>query len=401
MKRPFSTIRGAWPPAGLIAIFVFGYAGMEFCLRLLQARMPYASAAISDMPEIVLIRKIMLCGAAAVYAAFRLVRFHPACYPGYAGWLRLTPWTSDRPLPLGPVHPGWQDAIVLAVIAVIANWHAGLDPALPVIIYSLVWLTGMTLLLVITRAWGACLILGFLWPAIFLPRMQGWSMGFLVAAIVATIASGYRASLCSFPWEYLMNPQRPNASGILGVQIDVTPGGLEQSGTPSLRNAGWPNQALAPEIRSKPIPPPATLWFSVLLGWWAYCLIVATDMPPLPAVILIFTIFTAAFRVLIYCSQVAPPFHVFGRIASGKFIVPGFDNVFVTPLVAVLVALAGGIIIGHSGRFYASVEAIVIGLIWLVLLSGGPTLRTWLLTGQHRYRQPSALTSKKHWLRKV
>jgi len=401
MNRSAAVPRGVWPPPWLAATFIFGYAGLELCLRALDARFPSSPGTISNTPEIFLVRKIMLCSAAGLYAAFRLLRFHPACYPGYAGWLKLTPWTPDRPLPLGPVHPVWQDAVVLALIAAIANWHARFDPALPVIVYAVVWLSGMTFLLLVTRAWGECLILGFLWPAIFLPTMQGWPMGVLVAAIITTIACGYRASLRNFPWEYLMNPQRPNTSGILGVQVDISPGGMEKTDAPNLRSAGWPNQVLAPEIRARPIPASASFWFSVLIGWWAYCAIVATGMPRLPELILIFTIFAAAFRVLIYCSQVTFPFQLSGRIASGRFIIPGFDKIFVTPLTAVLLAIIGGIIIRHSGRFYASAEALLVGLIWLMLLGGGPTLRGWLLTGHHRYRQPSVFYSNKQMMRKV
>src|SRR5436190_19696300 len=168
MSRRAHTTRGIWPPPWLAAIFILAYGGVELCLRLHDARFPSSPSIISGMPEFFLLRKIMLCSAAGLYAAFRLLRFHPACYPGYAGWLKQTPWTPDRPLPLGPVHPVWQDAVILALIGAVANWHARFDPALPVIVYAVVWLIGLSLLLVVTRAWGACVMLGFLWPAISL-----------------------------------------------------------------------------------------------------------------------------------------------------------------------------------------------------------------------------------------
>jgi hypothetical protein len=34
----------------------------------------------------------------------------------------------------------------------------------------------------------------------------------------------------------------------------------------------------------------------------------------------------------------------------------------------------------------AMVSAWVVGLLWFALLGGGPTMRKWMLTGQHRYR---------------
>jgi hypothetical protein len=116
----------------------------------------------------------MILGAAAViYALYRLVRFHPACNRPYAAWLRLSPWTSARPLPLGPVHPAWQDAVVIGVLTAMAQWLAHADPALPVVAFGLTWLIGMTILLAVTRIWSAFLVLGFLWPALILPGVAG------------------------------------------------------------------------------------------------------------------------------------------------------------------------------------------------------------------------------------
>jgi hypothetical protein len=42
-----------------------------------------------------------------------------------------------------------------------------------------------------------------------------------------------------------------------------------------------------------------------------------------------------------------------------------------------------------------------VGLIWFALLAGGPTMRKWILTGQHRYRSPTRLWTNKQLLRPI
>ena len=80
-----------------------------------------------------------------------------------------------------------------------------------------------------------------------------------------------------------------------------------------------------------------------------------------------------------------PPFNLRGRFASGRIIVPGFDRVLVTPLMVIALAIAGGVALGHAGRWYPSVIAGIVGLLRFIVLSGGPTMRAWVLAKQHRY----------------
>jgi hypothetical protein len=104
----------------------------------------------------------------------------------------------------------------------------------------------------------------------------------------------------------------------------------------------------------------------------------------------------AAFiRVAVYCAGVAPSFNLWGRISTGRLIVPGFDKVFLTPLAVVLLAIIGGMVVKRSGSWYPEVEACLIALISYVLFSGGPTMRNWILTGQHRFRPPTRMNAKK------
>ncbi len=393
--------KAVWPPPMLVTLFVLIYLVLEGGMWFLEFHLPNGREVISDMPELAVLRAIILGAAGGCYALFRLGRFHPACQPGYAAWLKMSPWTSDRPLPLGPMHPVWQDFVVLGILTAVAKWYAHIWPFWPIVTFGMVWLIGMTVLLAITRAWPSCIALGFLWPAMSLPIMRGWPMGLVLALMLVVIWQGHQASLKRFPWEWLMNPQRPNASGILGMQIELRIPGLTIANPLNMRNAGWPYAALAPKIQFGTVSSVAAFWWSLLTSWWVYCLVTAAEIEALPGLILFFAIVGAGIRLLIYCSSVRAPFNLWGRISSGRLIIPAFDQVFLTPLGTIGAAIIGAIIIRRCISWHPIAEAVTTGGIWFVLLTGGPTLRNWLLTGQHRYRTPTLLSANKQVLRPV
>lgn len=398
MKRPFPLHSNVvWPPTLLVVLFAVLYGLVVICLWLTELAVPNTTGTITNLPEIAKFRAAILAGAAAVYAAYRLWRFHPACNPAYAAWLRLSPWSADRPLPVGPIHWVWQDAAVLGVLAAIAAWNAHADPWLPVMVFVLVYLVGMTLLLVATHRWWSCFILGFLWPALVLPGVVGWPGWIILAAIIAVIWPGHRQSLKAFPWEFRKKPtRRPHSP----LQTEVRIAGLNDASAAGTQyNLGWPVLALSPKVQPVSISPRTNLALALLVGWWSFCAIERLKINPLPELIVLFAIVAAIIRVGIYCAGVMPPFNVWGRLATGRIVVPGFDRVFLTPIAVVLTGILGGIIIKRSGTWYPVAESCVMAVIWYVLFGGGPTLRNWALTGQHRVRPPARLNANKQMMR--
>ena len=122
MKRGWTFYsNGMRPPILLVAPFIVIYGLMTFCLWLIQFRFSTLPSEFSDMREIVTIRMVLLGGAAGVYAFYRLCRFHPALNRRYSDWLKLSPWTADKPLPLGPIHPVWQDGGVIGALAALSR----------------------------------------------------------------------------------------------------------------------------------------------------------------------------------------------------------------------------------------------------------------------------------------
>jgi hypothetical protein len=271
-------------------------------------------------------------------------------------------------------------------------------------VFGLVYLAAMTLLLACTRAWIPCLLLGFIWPAPALPVLRGWPTLGMIAALAAVICYGHRKSLHAFPWK--RTEPDPTESGQADqrksimekeIRIDIpikTPAAQASS-------LGWPFLWLSPKLECNSVSTSTSFFVSALFGWWAYCAIVGFEIESMPAAILLFAAFAALARFAIYCSGLGPSFNLWGRLASGRIIVPGFDQVVVTPLVVLALAIAGGVAIRHSGSWYPAASACVMGLLCFALLAGGPTMRRWILTGQHRYRAPARLGANKQLLRPI
>jgi hypothetical protein len=386
-----------WPPLWLIVSFFVVYGTLEAALWLIQ-RAILLPESFTELPETRSMRLAIVGGAAFCYAVFRLIRFHPACNQAYAGWLKLSPWTAEKPLPCGPVHLVWQDAVVIGALAAMAKWHARGDPGLPVLIFGSTYLVGFTLLLAYTRTWRHCLVLGFLWPALMLPAAKGLVLIVLAGAIIVVVWRGHRRSLRAFPWQFLLNTEpRPPAKSFWEMEIHV--GGLTDRRS---SGAGWPNTPLSPKPELLSIRSSTSLALSLLFGWWVYCIVVRTGAEaPSGFLILPFAIFAAILRLALYCVGIAPPFSVFGRIASGQILIPRFDQVFVTPIAVVLLAIAGTIILRRLGLASPAAFSCVAAAVGFVLLNGGPTLSKWILTGQHRYRPPSRLGTKNQVLKPV
>jgi hypothetical protein len=374
MKRPLPFHSNAvWPPPLMVTTFVLAYVFVSVCFWLIARTVPGGTTNEEVMEPLETFRLVFLDVAAAVYAAYRLWRFHPACNQAYANWLRLSPWTAAKPLPLGPVHPVWQDGAVLAALAALAYLSAPTGWVYPVIALVMIYLIGFTFLLLFTRQWAHGVALGFLWPSLLLPGVHETPAPALtvIAAMVVVIWHGHRRSLKAFPWEKSISPT----------------GSILQAEIPSLAptsNLGWAFSTLSPKIKLPSVSPKTNLAMGALAGWWTFCVISASREDPGPEWILFFAVLLALFRLIRYGAGTAPPFNIWGRFASGRLIIPGYDKIFLTPLATVLVAVLGVIVVKRYGSWYAGAESCLIAVVWWIVFGGGPTLRNWALTGEHR-----------------
>jgi hypothetical protein len=86
---------------GMVILFFLAYFSLDLWALSLD---PVARGVFAPLCESW--RRLVLTVAFGCLGFFRIVRRHPACNKLYTAWLQTTPWTSDMPLPMGPVQLG-------------------------------------------------------------------------------------------------------------------------------------------------------------------------------------------------------------------------------------------------------------------------------------------------------
>jgi hypothetical protein len=364
------------PPPALLLALAIAYTLMELPFWFVRLRWGVQAAGTSR-PALV----VVVCSALA-YGVYRVAAFHPFFRPDYRAWLERTPWTSRKPLPVGPVAWVPEDLLILGVFAVLTSIseHPHADPVvvatLPLMSYAAV----LTVTLFATGTWAFGYAQAFaLGLAVWLGPNR-WA--FLAAAIGVNLIGlvGLQRSLARFPWA-------------LERQEELWESFREALGEKRIDwqyRCGWPyDRLLRDPAEPLRIGPLDALLVSMLAGWWLFAL---TSLIPDPRdrdflrimVVLVGTGGFSAFRLLLYCAGYASPISLWGRIVTFRWIVPGYDRVFAGPVCTFLTGILG--IVAFQAWKLPGDAALpaCFALTMFVALSSRPSLRRWRLTGQHR-----------------
>src|SRR5258708_916362 len=96
-----------WPPWWALFVAILIFAGVQVPLFQVEWLIdaPFFSFREEQTQRAFV---IILTLYAILHGVFRAWVFHPGVRPEYRRWLNGTPWTSRKPLPLGPVQLVWQ-----------------------------------------------------------------------------------------------------------------------------------------------------------------------------------------------------------------------------------------------------------------------------------------------------
>jgi hypothetical protein len=355
------------------AVFLFGlvFAIVEVPIRYLELRF----GAVVDLP----IRpgRLVLIVGSVLLGVFRVRAFHPYFLPDYLRWLKTTPWTVHRPLPAGPVELVPEDSLAvggLVLLSVIEPQTRSIE-LINVFLFSHMvtllipaWRTGV-------GGFGYC-------AALFLGLVpQLWANPWLDLVVLMLIylllhESLWRA-LARFPWA---------TEGIL-VDRNVN---LHQEKEFGL-SCGWPHDRFHRDIRmARGIGLSDALLISMLAGWWVYSLGAWFQDSFLIPWLLNLMILVAIRRAWLYREGYAPPINPAGRFATLRWIIPGYDQLYLGPVLGLLGA-GLGLALGRSlGYGVRESFAMAVFLVALPTFAAPPSLRRWRLTG--RYRLVSGLS---------
>ena len=367
----FRWMREVLPPRWAIAIAVVLYLLFETWYFWWRWWAGFAEAG----RELLNARDNLAGAMCAAYGAFRVCAFHPVFRPNYRRWLELSPWTSRKPLPVGPIHLVVQDLVLLAAVLLLLH-----DSLLRFVVVPSAFLGSYLLVLcfslMLTDDWQIGYGLAFGLGLVVRLGNQPVAALCVLAALYVLGYVGLRRALARFPWKIPEWWEKFLAA--------FKPKPVE----PAKSQLGWPYDHLLCNLPDRPIPRKDAVLLSLLAGWYLYAVVSVFPEEKNPEVILVMAFFWCMVmcvvgRTAAYCAVHWPPISLWGRIWTLRWIIPGYDQVFVAPLCVLLigpVALMSCLV----GLPPMVVLPVGVSLMLLVSLSMGPTEKRWRLTGNHR-----------------
>jgi hypothetical protein len=374
MKSPLSGIRMLLRSYFVIGSIVASLAAAVIVLT------PVAEMVVQyKIPVEVLTRPlaVVILILPVAYGVFRGFLFHPIFDPRYCKWLSNTPWTPKHPLPKGPVHLVWTDAVVVGALTA-AVYLLALTIAPPIWPFVVAPVVGFTVAIAVFWTLANLAVGQFahvyavVWVPVLFGALRVPSAGFLLCPFVmAGIAwLGVRRSLASFPW------------------VDAS-NGKKSKGSTSI--VGWPYRDLfrgAVELRTT--LGRAFVEASIVAGWvWFLTHSIPDhdhrkDLNALMGFIAIFAAIAGCVRRFMYHSVICANLCWGQRIANKQWIIRRHDQIFLAPLLMVVVAVGLPWILYYGlGASAAASFAPAAGMVVLIGRRMGPSVQELQYTGVH------------------
>jgi hypothetical protein len=330
--------------------------------------------------------------ATRLYGIHRAVAFHPVYREDYRKWLELTPWTVQKPLPLGPIALYWSDGIVLGLLILLSATQPQflsiriLNTFLifhSIFLAGSFWATGLPML-------GYLAVFGL--ALAFRLWLHPWFCFGAAVAVYLLAYEGLWRSLARFPW---------NLKPVRTAPIDP----LDQSSN----CCGWPYDRFCREVSSESLPSLGRtdlLLISLLIGWSAFGLEGLISDPVIRSRPLVFALALGIplclfGRLVGYLKGYRSPLSFWGRLCTGNWIIPGYDQALISPILIVL-APAGFLLACNPSSTPLEISLpVTLSLLALVTLLTPPSLKRWRLTGRHRICPDGEAECKKNGLVQV
>jgi hypothetical protein len=381
MKKFVQTMTEGLPPrsyvlgfAAFAVVVLVGAAGVlaAFTWRVGDWHDPQLAAAFGEYRA----HNVLMAIALAGIATWRAWAFNPALNGRYFQWLRTTPWTAPRPLPMGPVHLLWQDAVWVALAACLWTHKEGrvtvvLAFALPyaAVMARALFKTGSLWLMCGAAALGVSLLLT-------IPRPP-WQGAAVAIGLCFYCDWAFRQALRQFPWD---------GRRLAWLQRETW---IVSTTWPRLRDGGIVTNEPAISWR-------AAMAISLLVGWTALVIAVMLtwdvdsgakaaklDRQALLALAVV-GIMASIARLGCYAGERSSPLGLWARWRLGRWILPGYDRVLIAPLATVVVAGSLPLALFALGAATPVVVGVTVACTLLTALKAPPTLAEWSLTGDYR-----------------
>ena len=95
-------------------------------------------------------------------------------------------------------------------------------------------------------------------------------------------------------------------------------------------------------------------------------------------------LFCSVGRFATYIWNYRPPISLWGRIWTGRWIIPGYDQMLAAPVCALIVGVLLPFLLDYWGAPPEYFFPLSLTVVLLIVLEMGPSLNRWQLTGNHR-----------------
>lgn len=382
-------------PLSFVVLYACMYVMLEMVSRFALAYWTGSSILASSLPQLE-VQGTLILVIAVLYAALRVYFSHPLFDSGYRQTLLVIPWSLRSRLPKGPVYPVWQDALCLLVLTTLYfRGVTGIACLWPMVYMFTAYSALLCATFFLTGPKWAAYSLVFLFgvPLLDFFNPVVWSVTSILYVSIAWV--GLRISMNRFPWDFERIWEKFVEIFLKGNKTNTT-------------RLPWPDNLLFyDKIFSFTRVDKSVL--SLLVGWYGYLYVYLlfegrTDLgfathKPFWRVFVVFSIFCALFRVAMYIRGHAAPISLLARPLTGRLIIPRYDQIFVTPALAVLFAIGMPYLFSNAIFLQHILFPATLSVFVWILLMGGPSMENWRLTGAHRLRMPptraSVIFSKK------
>ena len=312
----------------------------------------------------------------AFYGYTRIRRFHPIFNKDYLTQLAMSPWNVNKRLPRGSVHLFWADAIILAFFTLLTLWLPGHRWTIPLFAFMVGHIIGLYDSFCKTDQVRFVFLYALFAPLAIYPHFNV-IISFVV--LIALIAIGYYGVYCylkEFPW---------NTPWWNENQIKT----LKQKAI-RRRVIQWPFHFLCVE-ETLSITFAASVMIALIVFWWLYVIewiAINSGGEPLPYESYFFVINLIVFRFFIYFFRSLPPISLLGRLRTGRFIIPGYDKIFIAPIIMLLTAILAPIILKALGVPLNIAFALSFSLVFFGGLVLPPSLENMQYSSKSRLPKP-------------
>lgn len=333
--------------------------------------------------EFMRIRTTFMMLNALGYGIYRVVAFHPAANAEYRAWLKLTPWSAEKPLPAGPLQLVPQDLIVICLLLLFYR-----PASIKMLYIPTTFLVGYQLTVAIYARligqWGLAYLIafGFSFVIIFWDRPEAAFAAADGCFVIGRIAVS--RALQTFPWHL---PWQAELNSFKAINEEQ-----------KKRRLGWPVDQLAPKDPERMIPYHDGICISLIAGCWCFGVLKQLHREAqmaLPMMIIICSGGALILNLATFAASHRSPLGIIARLMTLRWIIPSYDKIVVVPMLAILLSIATQVtaIILMAPRVNAFgpnpllgiiLSSIGLSLTLLLLLVCGPEIERWRLAAQHK-----------------